>query len=163
VGLPAPLRQPSSASLLLVLENVMLAHRLVPGTFGPLLALGPGFARALIAAAVLSLAAISSEGAEGNASAGAALFADRCAGCHGRDGRGAGIRIRLLALVRGSGSPVDFTDARVMEDWPQERVALVIREGGESIRGSTLMPAYEGRLSADEIADLVAFIRSLRR
>jgi mono/diheme cytochrome c family protein len=120
-------------------------------------------ARALIAAALLSLAVISGEGAEGNASAGAALFADRCAGCHGRDGRGGGIGIRLLASVRGAGGPVDFTDERVMEDWPQERVALVIREGGKSIRGSTLMPAYEGRLSADEIADLVAFIRSLRR
>jgi hypothetical protein len=43
------------------------------------------------------------------------------------------------------------------------RVALVIREGGTSIGGSTLMPAYEDRRSADEISDLVAFIRSLRR
>jgi mono/diheme cytochrome c family protein len=67
----------------------------------------------------------------------------------------------MLALVRGEGRPVDFTDRRVMEDWPQERVALVTREGGKALGGSTLMPAYEDRLSAAEIAALVAFIHSL--
>jgi mono/diheme cytochrome c family protein len=121
------------------------------------------FVALLLIAAALSLAVIRGGRAEENASAGAALFADRCAGCHGRDGRGGGIGIPLLALVRGAGRPVDFTEARVMEGWPQERVALVIREGGGAVGGSTLMPAYESRLSAAEIADLAAFIRSLSR
>ena len=53
-------------------------------------------ARVVIAAAVLSLPAIRSEAAGEDASAGAVLFADRCAGCHGRDGRGGGMGIRLL-------------------------------------------------------------------
>ena len=120
-------------------------------------------ARVLIAAVVLSFPVIRGEGAAGDASSGATLFADRCAGCHGHDGSGGGIGIRMLAMVRGAGRPIDFTDARVMEDWPQERVARVIREGGKSMAGSTLMPAYEDHLSADEISDLVAFISSLRR
>jgi mono/diheme cytochrome c family protein len=120
-------------------------------------------ARVLIAAAVFSLAVIRGEAAEGEAPAGATLFADRCAGCHGRDGRGGGVGIRLYAFLRGADRPIDFTDARVMENWPHERLALVIREGGGSVGGSTLMPAYEDRLSADEISNLSAFIRSLSR
>ena len=119
-------------------------------------------ARVVIAAAVLSLPAIRGEAAGGDVSAGAAVFADRCAGCHGRDGRGGGMGIRMLAMVRGAGRPVDFTDSRLMEDWPDEWVALVIREGGKAAGGSTLMPSYESRLSAEQASDLVAFIRSLR-
>ena len=103
------------------------------------------------------------EGAAGDASSGATLFADRCAGCHGHDGTGGGVGIRLYAFVRGASRPVDFTDARVMEKWPQERITLVIREGGEAVGASTLMPAYGDRLSKDEISDLVVFINSLRR
>jgi mono/diheme cytochrome c family protein len=120
-------------------------------------------ARVLIAAAVLSLPVIRGEGAEGDVSAGGAIFADRCAGCHGRNGTGGGVGIRLYAFVRGASRPVDFTDARVMENWPQERIALVIREGGKAVGASTLMPAYGDHLSKDEISDLVVFISSLRR
>jgi alkylresorcinol/alkylpyrone synthase len=38
----------SSASILLVLEHVMLARRPAPGTLGLLLALGPGFCSELL-------------------------------------------------------------------------------------------------------------------
>lgn len=120
-------------------------------------------ARVVIAAAVLSLPAVRSEAAGEDTSAGAVLFADRCAGCHGRDGRGGGMGIRLLAMVRGADRPIDFTDSGVMENWPDEQIARVIREGGKAVGKSTLMPAYEDRLAADKISDLVAFIRSLRR
>jgi mono/diheme cytochrome c family protein len=120
-------------------------------------------ARVVIAAAVLSLPAIRGEAAGDDASAGAVLFADRCAGCHGRNGKGGGMGIRLLAMVRGAGGPIDFTDSGVMANWPDERIARVIREGGKAAGGSTLMPAYEDSLAADKISDLVAFIRSLRQ
>jgi mono/diheme cytochrome c family protein len=110
-----------------------------------------------------SFPVVRGEGAAGDASSGATLFADRCAGCHGHDGTGGGVGIRLYAFVRGASRPVDFTDARVMEKWPQERIALVIREGGKAVGASTLMPAYGDRLSKDEISDLAVFINSLRR
>ena len=120
-------------------------------------------ARVAIAAALASLIAARCEAVEGDVSAGATLFADRCAGCHGSDGRGGGIGIRLLAMVRGADRPIDFTDARVMESWSQERLALVIHDGGKAVGRSTLMPAFGDRLSADEISDLIIFIGSLHQ
>ena len=38
----------SSASVLLVLEDVMMAHRPAPGTLGVILAMGPGFCSEMI-------------------------------------------------------------------------------------------------------------------
>jgi mono/diheme cytochrome c family protein len=117
---------------------------------------------ALVAAAV-ALTAARGEAAGGDVSTGAALFADRCSGCHGRDGSGGGIGLSVLAFLKGAGRPIDFTDPGVMKSWPADRLALVIRDGGLVVGRSTLMPAFGDRLSADEISDLVVFISSLHR
>jgi mono/diheme cytochrome c family protein len=95
--------------------------------------------------------------------AGAKLFADRCAGCHGSGGTGGGMGIRFLAFLRGGERPLDFTDAAAMSAWSENRLALVITEGGRAVGRSALMPAYGAELSRDQVTDLVAYVRSLAR
>ena len=90
--------------------------------------------------------ATATEGAEdaGGAVAidGAAVFADRCAGCHGPDG--------------GGGTGPQLSDGRVAAAFPNiEDQIVVVTEG----RGG--MPAFGDRLSADEISAVVAFSRTL--
>jgi len=72
-------------------------------------------------------------GGGGDAQAGAQVFADNCATCHGDDGSG------------GAGPPLDtFDDPTAVEQQ--------VRNGGGG------MPAFEGQLSDQEIADVVAYV-----
>jgi mono/diheme cytochrome c family protein len=73
---------------------------------------------------------------------GAAIFGERCAGCHGGDGSG-GIGPRLAG-------------GRVVERFPDadDQVA-VVTEG----RGG--MPAFSGKLTDDEIAAVVDYTRTV--
>jgi cytochrome c oxidase cbb3-type subunit 3 len=118
----------------------------------------------VVAIAVLLLGGwLASRAAAADVGAGAKLFADRCAGCHGADGTGGGMGIRFLAFVRGADRPLDFSDASAMSGWSDDRLALTIAKGGRAVGRSGLMPAYGAELSRDQIADLVAYVRSLAR
>lgn len=81
---------------------------------------------------------------------GAALFAAKCSGCHGKDGRG-------LPNWRAKGQP-DFSDVR----WQSARTDAQISQSINDGKGK-FMPAWRGKLSADEIGVLVKHIRALRR
>ena len=75
------------------------------------------------------------------------LFVQRCARCHGRDGRGA---TKLGEIV----NPPDFTDA----DWWKDGV------GDERLKraiaaGKGEMPAFAKKLTRPEIAALAAYVR----
>ncbi len=73
---------------------------------------------------------------------GAAIFDQRCAGCHGGDGSG-GIGPRLA----GGRVVADFPD-------PQQQITFVTNgQGG--------MPAFGTRLSPDEIAAVVDYTRTV--
>ena len=114
----------------------------------------------MIAAACAALTALgawhTSSGAQGvsRSQAGGAkksevkeLFVQRCARCHGRDGRGA---TKLGEIVK----PPDFTDAGWWKDGvSDERLRRAIAEGkGE-------MPAFAKKLTRAEIAALAAHVR----
>ena len=72
----------------------------------------------------------------------AAVFADRCAGCHGPDG--------------GGGRGPQLSDGRVAAAFPDiEDQIVVVTEG----RGG--MPAFGDRLTPDEIRAVVAYSRTL--
>ena len=72
----------------------------------------------------------------------AAVFADRCAGCHGPDG--------------GGGRGPQLSDGRVAAAFPDiEDQIVVVTEG----RGG--MPSFGDRLTPDEIRAVVAFSRTL--
>jgi mono/diheme cytochrome c family protein len=78
-------------------------------------------------------------------SASEALYKTKCAACHGPDGSGSAVGKKLGAH--------DFHSAEVQS---QSDAAL----DGIIAKGKAKMPAYEKSLKADEIAALVAYIRS---
>jgi mono/diheme cytochrome c family protein len=80
-------------------------------------------------------------------SRGRALFAERCAVCHGETGAGDGAVATSL-----SPPPADFTRAR----FSTERLVHVLREG---VPG-TAMPAQPGLVAGDRAA-LIAYVQSL--
>jgi mono/diheme cytochrome c family protein len=73
---------------------------------------------------------------------GAAIFGQSCAGCHGGDGSG-GIGPRLA----GGRVVANFPD-------PQDQIAVVTNGRGG-------MPAFSERLSAEEIAAVVEYTRTV--
>src|SRR5438093_1484988 len=82
----------------------------------------------------------------------------RCAKCHGKSGHGDGQGLKDLdaGVV-----PVDWTDKSAMAKWSDGDLAKIIDQGGKALGKSKVMPAYHGKLSPEEIAQLVAYIRSL--
>lgn len=79
----------------------------------------------------------------------ATLYAQSCARCHGRDGRGRTFRGRLVRAR-------DFTDAAWQTDVTDEHLFNSIKSG----RGR--MPAFGRRLSDEEVNALVAFVRRFK-
>lgn len=77
---------------------------------------------------------------------GHAIFKDHCAGCHGDDGKG----------ISTVGTP-DFTDPTIQASLTDEEIIDTITNG----RKGTIMPAWKGQLSAQEISAVAEFVRSL--
>ena len=80
---------------------------------------------------------------------GAALFKSKCASCHGADGKGdttVGKALKLRDL--GSDDVQKQTDAELTDI---------------TTNGKNKMPAYKGKLTDDQIKQLVAFMRTLKK
>jgi mono/diheme cytochrome c family protein len=88
-----------------------------------------------------------------NAPRGERLYYAYCAECHGLDGRGSW-RASLFLL-----RPGDLTDPRVAAQSDRYLFDL-IKHGGATI-GRPGMPAFGAQLSDDDLAQLVAFARTL--
>ncbi len=81
-----------------------------------------------------------------------------CAQCHGVQGNGQGIN----QTTDGLGvSPRDHTNAMEMSKLSDRELRLAIAEGGDAVQKSELMPTWGKTLSAEEIDDLVVFLRKL--
>jgi len=87
---------------------------------------------------------------------GKALFAQYCVACHGAEGRGDGPSAASLPI-----KPWNLTEGRVLNHLPDEFIRLTIKKGGAAVGLSPLMPAWEAYLGDEQVADLVAYIRSL--
>ncbi len=94
--------------------------------------------------------------AEGDADHGKALYEIYCTQCHGMNGTGGGINVRDMSV-----QPRDHTDPEEMGARTDEELAKVVKEGGTAIDKSVLMPAWDDNLNADQVADLVAYMRQL--
>lgn len=92
-------------------------------------------------------AASHSQGSVYAADDGVALFEAKCAGCHGKDGRGS-------AFGKQNGAP-DFTDAK----WQQQHGTAELKDAVTNGKGSK-MPAWKGKLSAAEIEAVVGRVRA---
>lgn len=75
-------------------------------------------------------------------------FNERCASCHGRDGKARTDIGRKLKTK-------DLTDAQLWKDLTDERIRAQIIEGTPD----GAMPPYKGKLSAEELAALVRYLR----
>ncbi len=81
-----------------------------------------------------------------------------CAQCHGVQGSGQGIN----QTTDGLGvSPRDHTNAKEMSKLSDGELRLAIADGGDAVQKSELMPAWGKTLSAEEIDDLVIYLRKL--
>lgn len=76
-----------------------------------------------------------------------AIFEERCASCHGLDGRG---RTSMGEMLEAP----DFTDAEWQRGVTDERMRASVGDG----KGQ--MPAFAGKLSPREINALVAYVRA---
>lgn len=106
----------------------------------------------LLVAIILSSYAVTAGALAGNRATypvadGAALFAAKCANCHGKDGRG-------IPNWRSKGQP-DFTDSKWQKSQTDAQIAAATKNG----KGK-YMPAFKAKLSDEEIAAVVARIRA---
>jgi len=80
---------------------------------------------------------------------------NHCTKCHGDDGKGqtkAGKKLQLK----------DYSDAAVQEKMKDDEMTKTINEGVFD-KGKEKMKAFKDELSSDEIKDLVAYIRKLKK
>nr|HEV8009785.1 cytochrome c [Bradyrhizobium sp.] len=105
-----------------------------------------------VVASLLSPIVLRAASAGGDAHRGQAIFLQYCQGCHGPDGRGGGkgFMPHVGPLARKG----------YIETLPDEYLADVIAEGGAAAGKSAFMPSWKTTLSQQDIADVVAFIRT---
>jgi cytochrome c6 len=106
----------------------------------------------LLAAIIVSSYALAAGESANHAAAvavadGNALYASKCATCHGKDGRG-------IPNWRSKGQP-DFTDAK----WQKAKTDAQISDATKNGKGK-YMPAFKAKMSDEEIAAVVARVRS---
>jgi mono/diheme cytochrome c family protein len=91
--------------------------------------------------------------AKGDAStkAGLALYNKNCASCHGKTGLGDGVKARALQDFPG-----DFSGAAYQDQTDGEHFYKTKTGRGE-------MPKYEGKLTDDDIWNLVNYMRTFKK
>lgn len=89
----------------------------------------------------------------GDPELGEQIYMSKCAACHGRHGKGDGLLTDVMKI-----KPTDHTDSGKMNKVSNTRMTEVITYG---TTGNSLMPGWEGRLSEEEIAGVVSYIRLL--
>jgi len=78
----------------------------------------------------------------------AATYKAKCAMCHGPDGKGSAIGLKM--------GTHDFTSEDVQKQTDAQLTETITKGKGK-------MPAYDGKLKDTEIKDLVAYIRGLAK
>ncbi|MEC8558081.1 MAG: c-type cytochrome [Planctomycetota bacterium] len=85
------------------------------------------------------------------------LYRLHCSGCHG-DGSGNGHIAGTLAA-----RPRNLKHNQWQDSVTDEHIFRVIHEGGEAVKLNKAMPAFEEKLTKEEIRSLVGYIRFLGR
>lgn len=104
----------------------------------------------------VSLPALGLAQAKGDANAGKAKYESLCSGCHGKTGKGDGPAAASL-----NPKPQDHSDGKVMNSLSDQYLTDIIKNGGAAAKKSPLMPAWGKTLKDQEVADVIAYIRSL--
>jgi mono/diheme cytochrome c family protein len=82
------------------------------------------------------------------ADSGADLYKSKCANCHGAAGKG--------DTARGKAMKVKDLGAAEVQSQSDADLTTVIEKGKKP------MPGYEGKLTKDQIADVVKYLRTLK-
>ena len=106
-------------------------------------------AAAVAVVAVLLLAALAVPAAGADTQAGAAIYKDKCIGCHGADGS-ANTPVGKALKVQDLRKP----EVQALKD--AEMAALITNGKGK-------MPPEKGKLTAAQIDQVVAYVRSLAK
>ena len=99
-------------------------------------------------------ASLPRDSADAAAVRGSIAFRTYCVLCHGADGRGDGRAAKLYTPRPANLTVSPFGDAYK---------EMIIRGGGASVGRSSFMPPWGDELSEEQIHDLVAFLRELRK
>ncbi len=91
--------------------------------------------------------------AAGEPATGRRVYQERCAACHGDEGRGDGPA--AMALVP---KPRNFRDAGIWRARTASQLRLVVRDG----RPGTMMAPFRDVLSDEEIDAVVAYVEGFR-
>lgn len=108
----------------------------------------------LIAALLLALAPMAAQ-PETDLTQAKQTYDQMCAGCHGtygdgKEGTKSGFVPRVPTLAK----------KEYMDEMPDDYLFLIIKKGGAYMGKMAAMPAWEKRLSDDEIRSIVAHIRT---
>lgn len=103
----------------------------------------------LVSVSVLALAIALASPISSFAEGSAELFKAKCAMCHGADGSGNTAMGKKFGLK-------DLGSADVQKE-SDDNLTQIITKGKDK------MPAYEGKLTKDQITDLVKYVRTLKK
>jgi mono/diheme cytochrome c family protein len=106
---------------------------------------------ALLLGAVSWLFAMPAYGADAEKGKGA--YDSRCAFCHGKSGKGDGPAGKALKPP-----PPDFTSATFWKGTTSDHIEDVIEHG----KPNSAMMGFKGSLTSEQIADLVAYLETLK-
>jgi mono/diheme cytochrome c family protein len=87
---------------------------------------------------------------------GQVAFQQYCVTCHGSAGRGDGVSATNLPI-----KPQNLAEGRVLNPLPDHFLHRLISQGGQAIGLSPLMPGFTPYLSASQITDVIAYVRTL--
>ena len=87
---------------------------------------------------------------------GKAIYETYCSQCHGMKGDGMGINVRDMSV-----QPRDHTDPVAMSARSDADLFKAIKDGGQAISKSVLMPPWGGVLSDDQINAVIGYLRVL--
>ena len=86
--------------------------------------------------------------------AGAEIWAKKCALCHGKDGKGTTPMCEKFKCR-------DLTNPKVQEAFTDDQAAKSIIEGVKNSSGNIVMPPFKEKLTAEEVKEIVKFLRTL--
>jgi len=112
----------------------------------------------MVIAIVMALAVEGLALAAGDAAKGQATFQKLCSGCHGTAGKGDGALAAAL-----NPKPKDLSNKAYNSSLNDDYLVKITKGGGPTVGKSSMMPSVGGTLKDDEVADVIAYIRSLAK
>ncbi len=115
-----------------------------------ILSLQAGFVLIFISIFLFTVTFVTAEG--DNSQAGQKLFESKCAQCHGKDAKGVA---KMVKMLKTTPAALDLTSGAA--------VALSAEDMGKIVSaGKKKMPKYKGKLTPEQIQQVVQYVKSLK-